>query len=100
MWTFALDIAKRFGGWFVASLSVLALLRLSRKVGSAEQAAESAGERADDRERFAEIQIEQERNAASTRVDAVKVANEPQSTNAKLSDSDVTDKLRRKWSRD
>lgn len=100
MWASILGIAKRFGGWFVAGASFLAILRLQRKVGSLESTAHAADERAEDRERVAEIQIDHARKEADVRVDAIKVVNDTQTDTAKLSDADIDAELRKRWTRD
>ena len=100
MWAWVLEAVKGFGGWFVAALSFLAILRLQRKVGSLESSAHAADERAEDRERIAEIQIDHAQQEADVRVDAIKVVNDTQTDVSKLSDAEVANELRKRWTRD
>jgi len=100
MWAWILGFAKTSGGWIIAGISALAVLKLTRKVGNLESETTAANERSKDHEAIAVTEIERAHESADVRVDAIKVVNETQSDNAKLSDADIESKLREQWTRD
>lgn len=104
MWAIVLAGGKKFAGWIVAALSVVAMVltiwHTSRKVGKAEAKADYAKEHEDESVGRAADAIETAQKVNAVENAKVEAANETVNQVNVLPDGAAADQLRDKWSRD
>ncbi len=98
------EFFKKFGAWiaafFAGLLVLLTMWQAGKKVGKAENNAERIGEKAKEHEAIAVRQVNEQRAASERQNETLKGVNDVKNNIDSLSDDDVANKLRDKFSRD